>query len=262
MIIDSHQHMMLPTELQLYKMNEAGIDKAILFTTSPHPERAHNLEELKQEMNALFQILHGAHSKEDSIKRSAGNILELAAVIDKFYGFGSVPLGLSSSETADWIDHYIIKNRLKGIGEFTPGNDEQMEQLQSVFEALTQFTNLPMWVHTFHPVSNNGIKILMNLCSKYPKVPVIWGHMGGSYWMEVINFAKSTPNAYLDLSASFSSLATKMAIAELPERCLFSSDAPYGEPLLCRQQIEYVCDSDSIARMVLGDNFLELVNYM
>ena len=40
MIVDSHQHVMLPTSMQVKKMDDAGVDKAILFTTTPHVERA------------------------------------------------------------------------------------------------------------------------------------------------------------------------------------------------------------------------------
>jgi predicted TIM-barrel fold metal-dependent hydrolase len=264
MIIDSHQHLMLPTELQLQKMTEAGIDKTILFCTSPHPEKAKNLDELKQEMSLLYNILNGVKSKEDNNKHIAGNIKDLSVVLkeypEKFLGFGSVPLGLSTSETMEWINEFIINNNLKGLGEFTPGTDEQMKQLKPIFEALSHFPNYPIWVHTFNPVSTNGIKTLMHLCTSYPTVPVIWGHLGGYHWMEVIYFAKSTPNAYLDLSASFSSLVTKMAITELPEKCFYSSDAPYGDPLLCRQQIELASPSESIAQKVLGENIMKLLN--
>jgi len=264
MIIDSHQHLMLPTKLQLQKMNEAGVDKAILFCSTPHPEKAKNLEELKKEMNVLYKILSGTNSKEATRKRLVDNINDLTTVIKKypkkFWGFGSVPLGLSTNETAKWIDQYIIQNDLKGIGEFTPGSDEQMSQLKPVFDALLQFPNCPIWVHTFNPVSLNAIKILMNLCTSFPSVPVIWGHLGGSHWMDVIEFTKCTPNAYLDLSASFSTIAAKIAITELPERCLFSSDAPYGEPLLSKQLIEFVSPSNSITKMVLGENIVKLLN--
>ena len=34
MIVDSHQHVMLPTSMQIKKMDDAGVDKAILFTTT------------------------------------------------------------------------------------------------------------------------------------------------------------------------------------------------------------------------------------
>ncbi|BBM56507.1 hydrolase [Leptotrichia trevisanii] len=50
MIIDSHEYLMLPTELQIEKMDKAGVDKAILFTTTPHPEKAKILDEFKNKM--------------------------------------------------------------------------------------------------------------------------------------------------------------------------------------------------------------------
>lgn len=263
MIIDSHEHLMLPTEFQLRKLDEAEVDKAILFCTAPHPEKAGSLNELEHEMTTLYQVLSGTHSKEYNLNRMKNNIQELTSVIkkypDKFYGFGSIPLGLSLDETIHWIETYIISNDLKGVGEFTPGTDEQMKQLEIIFQALTNFPALPIWVHTFNPVSLNGLKILMELTKKYPHVPVIFGHMGGYHWMEVISFAKNTSNAYLDLSAAFSTLAVRMAITELPDKCFFSSDAPYGEPLLSKQLIEYIASSNEIKSKVLGDNIAKLL---
>lgn len=34
MIVDSHQHVMLPASMQIQKMDDAGVDKAVLFTTT------------------------------------------------------------------------------------------------------------------------------------------------------------------------------------------------------------------------------------
>ena len=73
--------------------------------------------------------------------------------------------------------------------------------------------------------------------------------------MEVIKFAKGHGNVYLDLSAAFASIATKMALAELPERCLYSSDAPYGEPYLYRQLIEFVSPDKRTTEMALGKTY-------
>ena len=52
----------------------------------------------------------------------------------------------------------------------------------------------------------------------------------------------------------------KIAIKEMPERCLFSSDAPYGEPVLYRNMIEYVEKSQEVRNMILGDNIRKLLN--
>ncbi|MDC7956346.1 amidohydrolase family protein [Fusobacterium simiae] len=264
MIIDSHEHLILPTESQIKKLEDAGVDKAILFTITPHPEKANTIQEFKNEMSILFKVLSGEKNHKNDMERMRNNINDLMEVLNKypnkFYGFGPVPLGLSLDETISWIEKYIISNNLKGVGEFTPGNDEQVKQLEIIFQALENYSYLPIWVHTFYPVTLNGINILINLTKKYPKVPVIFGHMGGYHWINVIDFVKKTPNAYLDLSASFSTLVVKMAIAEVPNKCLYSSDAPYGEPLLNKQMIEYLCYDEKIKNDILGNNILKLLN--
>lgn len=266
MIIDSHEHLMFPAKMQLDKMDVAGVDRAILFCSAPHPEKASNLNELETEMNTLYKILAGANSKEDNVRRLEKNILEINTAIkgnpDRFWGFGSVPLALSLDETQNWIDTQITAHSLCGIGEFTPGNEQQIIQLETVFQAIMNTRLYPVWVHTFNPVTLSGIKQLMALCKKYPEVPVIFGHLGGSNWIEVIKFAKEHKNVYLDLSAAFASIATKMALIELPEKCLYSSDAPYGEPYLYKQLIEFVSPSQSVAKMALGENVLELLDRM
>lgn len=141
-----------------------------------------------------------------------------------------------------------------------PGSDKQVEQLKVVFEAIQEYDYMPIWVHTFNPVSLSGLKILMSFCDEYSNVKVIFGHLGGSNWMETIEFAKNHKNVYLDLSAAFASIATKIAVNEIPERCLYSSDAPYGEPLLYRQLIEYVSPSIEITERILGGNICELLD--
>ena len=265
MIVDGHQHVMLPTSMQLQKMDEAGVDKTILFTTTPHVEKAETatLDAIGAEMQVLYQLLSGSYSPEARIAKMKDTILELNQAIqdapERFYGFGPVPLELADNDTAEWIKDYIIGNSFKGIGEFTPGSESQITQLESVFKALADYPGLPIWVHTFNPVTLNGIKILMELCRKYPAVPVIFGHMGGSNWMDVIAFAKEQGNAYLDLSAAFTPLSVKTALTEVPERCLFGSDAPFGEPKLCRQLIEFVSPSTFATEMALGGNIERLL---
>lgn len=264
MIVDSHEHIMLPTEKQLKMMDEAGIDKTILFCSAPHPEKAVSLDEVEAEMNALYKVLAGASSKEANVTRQKKNIADLVTIIknypNRFLGFGSVPFGMSLIETQDWISDNIVANALQGVGEFTPGNEQQILQLDTIFQALMETKICPIWVHTFNPVTMEGIKLLMGLSEKYPEVPVIFGHLGGTNWIEVIKFAKTHENVYLDLSAAFASIATKIALIELPERCLFSSDAPYGEPYLYRELVEFVSPSKAIAKRALGDNIMELLH--
>ncbi len=62
MVIDSHAHVMEPTEKQLSLMEEGGGDKAILFSTSIHPEKTMDLVFFEREIRRLFDILAGFES--------------------------------------------------------------------------------------------------------------------------------------------------------------------------------------------------------
>ena len=74
--------------------------------------------------------------------------------------------------------------------------------------------------------------------------------------MEVTDFVKNMPNAYIDLSATFS----KMIIIEtVTDKYLFSSDAPYGDSFLNKQTIEYLSPSKKISDKVLGENIIKLL---
>ena len=50
-----------------------------------------------------------------------------------------------------------------------------------------------------------------------------------------------------------------MALVELPEKCLYSSDAPYREPYLYRQLIELISPNQTTAKMALGENIGKLL---
>ena len=77
--------------------------------------------------------------------------------------------------------------------------------------------------------------------------------------MDVIAFAKEHGQAYLDLSAAFTPLSVKTALTEVPEKCLLGSDAPFGEPQLCRQLIEFVGSDKRTVEMALGENISRLL---
>lgn len=84
MIIDSIEHVMLPTESQVAQLDEAGVDQAVLFTTTPHPERAATatLKDIESEMTVLYKIL-GATM--DVATRSS----QMVGIIEE--GYGCVP---------------------------------------------------------------------------------------------------------------------------------------------------------------------------
>ena len=72
---------MLPTEMQMQMMDAAGIDKTILFSTVPHPEKASSLNGLEIEMDKLYKVLSGSNSIEANIIRQQKSISELVSII-------------------------------------------------------------------------------------------------------------------------------------------------------------------------------------
>lgn len=263
MIIDSHAHVIFPVEKQIHMMEEASIDKTILFSTTPHPEKACDMESFENEMGVLNNILANNTTVEERIKNIKRTTEELKEVIDrnpsKFIGFGQVPLNLTYDETEEWILKNAIENKFYGLGEFAPASGK-VKDLEVIFQASSKLGKLPIWVHTFYPLNGDDINELIELSKKYSEVPLILGHMGGTNWLQTIKMAKENRNVYLDLSATFTTLAPTIAIKELPERTLFSSDAPYGDPLLLRTMVEKISPNKEVADNVLGGNISRLLN--
>ena len=145
---------------------------------------------------------------------------ELASVVRSdpslFHGFGPVPLGLSDNAYRTWIETYIVSNHFLGIGELLPPPG-QAEILEPLFRISGEFGNLPLWIHTFNPLDgryseNSGHG------GPLSHIPVILGHLGGSYWLDVLKSVRSLPNVYLDLSALFTTMALVYAVREYPGR--------------------------------------------
>lgn len=259
MIIDSHVHVVLPLSELLNSMDRSGIDRTILFPTVVHPEKASDLLSLNQELQVLNGILSGQVSSMELYEKAMMELMEAISLYPaKFYGFGRVPLGVSPEEMGELVQQKIVANGLKGMGEFAPASG-QTDALQPIFAASAEFGNLPIWIHSFFPLGLSDIKNIDALSRCFNGVPVIMGHMGGTHWAEVIELALGNPNLYLDLSAMFTIMAPRMAIKELPERVLFGSDAPYGDPCLVRQMVEQITPDKTLRDLVLGQNIARLL---
>lgn len=259
MVIDSHAHVVLPPERQIQMMIEAKVDCTVLFSSSIHPETAVSLASFEAELTKLYDILNGV---TNPINERICAVEELAAVISanplKYIGFGPMPLGFSYEEALAWIDKYILANNFRGIGELAPGSGK-ISQLTPLFRASREAGNLPLWVHTFMPLNFDDIKELLALAQTHPEVPVIIGHLGGIHWLNTLKAVRDMANVYLDLSATFTTMAPSFAIKEYPERCFFSSDAPYCSPLTARTIIEQIVKDRYVLEQVLGGNIARLL---
>lgn len=258
MVIDSHAHVTLPMSAYLAALDAAGADRAVLFSTLVHPEQSGDMASFGREMGRLGQILGGANAPEARLRAMDELGAALATHGDRLIGFGSAMLGLGYDETGRWIEQQVLARGCVGLGEVTlPAGGVAL--LRPVFAAAGALGGLPIWVHTFDPMTLADIRELVALAQEFPRAPLILGHIGGLHWMECIQMAKGCASAYLDLSATYTRFAPMIAARELPERTLFSSDYPYGDPVAARVALERAIPDRAVLARVLGENAEELL---
>ncbi|MCL1938665.1 MAG: amidohydrolase family protein [Candidatus Azobacteroides sp.] len=241
-------------------MNEAGVEKTVLFSTLVHPESATDFSSLQKEMQRLNEIIGGQANR--AMAARLASLKEQKEAIDlyptRFIGFGSVPLLTTENAVNEYIEKEVVENGFIGLGEFTLPSGS-IKQLRPIFSASTNYGNLPLWIHAFNPLILQDIKEIAQLAEDFPSVPVIVGHLGGSNWLETIELVKVRPNLYLDISAYFSTLVLKMAINELLSKCIFGVDMPYGDLQLALDAVRKLSNDDKIADAVLGENISALL---
>ncbi|MGF1428994.1 amidohydrolase family protein [Kitasatospora sp. LaBMicrA B282] len=283
MIIDAHSHVHDPVRSHLALLDEAGADRAVLFGTRPHPERATDLASFRREMSILSETLSGrsetsagstsgasAGASADAASGAASDVVdpheaaqrELAAVCaahpDRFIGFGKVRLDRSAEQIAAEVERDVVGRGFRGIGELTAPADGA-GVLEPVLWAAADHGGLPVVVHGFAPTTAGDLGTLAKLARRHPSVPLVISQLGGLNWLTAIELARETPNLYLELSTASVIFAVRLAIAEVPDRTLFGSDAPYGDPVLTRATIERVTQPGELRDRVLGGTFAELL---
>ncbi|MEU8582006.1 amidohydrolase family protein [Streptomyces abikoensis] len=259
MIIDAHSHVHDPVADHVALLDEAGVDRAVLFPTRPHPERATDLAGLRREMAVLHRALEGTGNGAGSFARAQQELdAALAAHPDRFIGFGSVRLDAAPDDIAEAVVRDVVDRGLHGIGELTPppGGAATVEP---VLRAAHDHGGLPVVVHGSAPTTEPDLHTLAQLSARYPSVPLVVSQVGGQHWMTAIELVRDTPNMYLELSTANIVFALRLAIREIPERTLFGSDAPYGDPVLARAMVERVTPSGEVRERVLGGNAAQLL---
>ncbi len=118
---------------------------------------------------------------------------------------------------------------------------------------------MPVVVHGFAPTTAGDLATLAALARRHPTVPVVVSQLGGLNWLTAIELARDVPNMYLELSTAHVIFAVRLALRELPDRTLFGSDAPYGDPVLARATVERVTGPGPLRDRVLGGTLAELL---
>ncbi|WP_218024884.1 amidohydrolase family protein [Nocardia pseudovaccinii] len=256
LIIDAHSHVHDPLADHIALLDEAGVDKTILFMTRPHPERAGNLTKLRDEMDLLTQALAGGGALGRETARRELDAA-IAAYPERFIGFASVPLDTPDADAI--VERDVVGRGLRGIGELTPPPD-RAALIEPVLRAATDHDGLPVVVHGAAPTTAADLRTLTDLARRYPRVPLVVSQLGGAHWMDAIELVRDTPNMYLELSTASIVFAVRLAIAEIPERTLFGSDAPYGDPVIARITVERATRSPNVRELVLGATAQQLLS--
>ena len=107
-------------------------------------------------------------------------------------------------------------------------------------------------MHGFAPTTTGDLATLAALARRYPAVPLVISQLGGLNWLTAVELVREHSNMYLELSTAYIIFAVRLAINEIPDRTLFGSDAPYGDPLLARATVERVTRPGALRDRVLG----------
>ncbi|RST01831.1 metal-dependent hydrolase [Streptomyces sp. WAC07149] len=258
MIIDAHSHVHDPVEAHLGLLDEAGVDRAVLFATRPHPERARDLASLRREMAVLDEAVGGRAGTVEAYREAWRELdAALAAHPERFVGFLSVPLDLDPDRVAGVVEREVVGRGLRGIGELTPPPG-RAGLVEPVLRAAADHGGLPVVVHGSAPATAQDVATLASLASRYPTVPLVVSQLGGLNWMQAVELVRETPSMYLELSTAGVVFAVRLAIEEIPDRTLFGSDAPYGDPVLARALVERVTRPGEVRERVLGGTMAEL----
>ncbi|GLZ13590.1 amidohydrolase [Actinomadura sp. NBRC 104425] len=259
MIIDAHSHVHDPVEAHVRLLDEAGVDRAVLFPTRPHPERAGDLGSLRREMARLDEAIGGRADDAEGYRIAWRELDEaLAERPDRFIGFKSVRLDLEPEQIAEAVERDVVGGGFRGIGELTPPPG-RADLIEPVLRAAADHSGLPVVVHGFAPTTADDLATLAELAARYPAVPLVVSQLGGLNWMQAVDLVRDTPSMYLELSTAYIVFAVRLAIREIPERTLFGSDAPYGDPVLARTTIERVTEPGEVRDMVMGGTIARLL---
>ena len=256
MLVDGHVHLTEPVDLILRRLEQAGIDKAVVCSSGlAKGEEILSLQDAKQTMD---RIARAQHTPDPGLSIQNINVQMVDIVTEhkeELYGFGKADI--FSPELLNEAQE-IFKAGLQGIGEIIGihGNAKLVEPLLQFSHEQGGF---PLFIHCDYPVDANDLHILFDLAKKFKKARMVIGHLGGDFWIEAIEKAFACSNVYLDTSEVVNGTALQVAVRELPERVIFGSDFPWDSPEAMLRRFDFLDMDSGVKKRILGLNILEVL---
>ena len=95
----------------------------------------------------------------------------------------------------------------------------------------------------------------------YPDVPVVLYHIGVPLMVErCCELAKTLPNFYLSTSGSYVPAIKAAYDAVGPDKIIFSSDAPFGNPAQALEKVRFVVKNEAHLDKILCQNAKDILH--
>ena len=287
MIIDSHFHIdetMLTIDEMVKSMDANGITKAALiapfnttmFSAEETPEGKVGFDYFRQLMldgspdgfniyNALVQdkdfVLGGDHFPMYFKPDNACVEKAIAKYPDKFYGW--VTANPNQPDAMQEVKKYINKPGFIGVKAHPFMHQYSIKALDEVAAFCSEHKK-PILIHLSAEKDS-----YQYLSEKFPKLNVIYAHLGVPHWKNMWEYVKDKPNVFLDTSSDYLTQAIVEKGAKVIDyhKLIFGNDGPYG----CfefnkfdfkhkKGWIEALNIPDSQKEFILGKNFMELIS--
>lgn len=253
MKIDAHMHLTIPTSMMVEQLKSLGFDHGVVCSSAvARGECIQTLDDARVQMGQVVGVQNSAVavSVEDINAQIAAAV---ATCPEMLFGFGKVDL---FQENPGATIAQIAQMGMKGVGEIV-GIHGNVERLCPILEAAGQY-KLPVFLHTDYPVDSQDLQGVFALAVQYPQTQIILGHMGGDFWIDAIAGAAKTPNVWVDTSEVVNQVALQVAVNEVGDRLLFSTDYPWDAPESMVARVEALHNTDAQKQAVMGDNAARL----
>jgi len=288
MIVDCHQHLVpdiISTENLIAQMDKTGIDKIALMASpcGPIPEPSPLL--ISAMRYSLTRSWLRPLSKKSITRFTEEGDVQLPTSVIKILKNPDNPLIFETAER--YPDRFLAWCMVNPFGNKDPVPEYDrwknhpacigvkahpfwhrypLKKLLPVAERLVE-KKAPLIVHL--GFGENGD--ILSFANELPELKIILAHAGFPCYSDTWKIIKNRKNIVVDLSAT--AYVDEKIMADVSswlgiERCLFGTDGPFGshndhigfDMGLIKRRIEKVFPVKGHQRMILGENFMNIIN--